>query len=103
MHEPFIKGYFYHIFNRGVNGMNIFYKPENYLYLLRKLKATIEKYGVGIIAYCLMPNHYHFLLRQLTTRPLSQWIQMLFNGYSQAINRQLVRKGTCSKTVLDMF
>lgn len=47
-----------------------------------------------MVAYCLMPNHYHFLVRQLSDRALSQWVQMLFNGYSQAINQQLNRKGT---------
>jgi len=94
MNEPFVKDRFYHIFNRGCNRENIFFSQRNYRYLLRKVKATHEKYGAGIFAYCLMPNHYHFLLRQQTERPLSDWIQQLFNGYTQAINKERERSGT---------
>jgi len=47
-----------------------------------------------MIAYCLMPNHYHFLVRQDTERSLPDWYQFLFNDYVQAINKQLDRCGT---------
>ena len=52
------------------------------------------KYKVTIIAYCLMPNHYHFLIRQETDKPLSKFINVLFNSYVQAINQQQGRTGT---------
>jgi putative transposase len=94
MNQPFLKGYYYHIFNRGCNRENIFFNEDNYVYLLRKIKASHVKYGANIVVYCLMPNHYHFLVRQETDRPLSDWIQMLFNGYVQAVNKQQGRKGT---------
>lgn len=94
MKQSFLKGYIYHIYNRGCNKENIFFNEENYLYLLKKIKKTYIKYGARILAYCLMPNHYHFLVRQETERPLSDWIQMLFNGYVQAINKQRGRSGT---------
>lgn len=41
-----------------------------------------------------MPNHYHFLLRPETDRPLSEFINVLFNAYVQALNRQRDRTGT---------
>jgi len=47
-----------------------------------------------VIAYCLMPNHYHFLLRQESDEPLSKFMQMLFNAYVQALNIQQGRTGT---------
>lgn len=77
MNEPFIKGCYYHIYNRGIDGMDIFYKPANYIYLLKKIKTSFHKYGVDIIAYCLMPNHYYFLVGQQAERPLCDWIQWL--------------------------
>ncbi len=58
------------------------------------MKARHRYYGVGILAYCLMPNHYHLLLRQETDRPFSDWIQQVFNGYVQAVNKELGRAGT---------
>jgi REP element-mobilizing transposase RayT len=94
MNEPFLKGYYYHIFNRGIDGLNIFYSQANYIYLLKKIKTSVQDYGVSLIAYSLMPNHYHFLALQETDRPLSEWIQWLFNGYGQAMNKQLNRCGT---------
>ena len=94
MSDPFVKGCYHHLFNRGWNKRKIFFSGANYVYLLRKIKSSVPKYGVGLIAYCLMPNHYHFLVRQETDRPLSDWIQYLFNSYVQAVNKQLGSSGT---------
>ena len=49
---------------------------------------------MAVIAYCLMPNHYHFLLRQETEILLSKFMQVLFNAYVQALNVQQGRTGT---------
>ena len=94
MTDPFLKNHFYHIFNRGCNKEKIFFRPENYTYLLQKMEDTCEKYGANIIAYCLMPNHYHFLAQQTGDKPLSNWLQTIFNGYAQAVNKQQGRSGT---------
>ena len=55
------RGGYYHIYSRGAGRGRIFF---NYEYLLRLVKRYRARYGVAVIAYCLMPNHYHFLLRQ---------------------------------------
>jgi REP element-mobilizing transposase RayT len=90
----FVQGHYYHTYNRGVGKEPIFFNTDNYEYLLRLVKRYQDPYGVAIIAYCLMPNHYHFLMRQETERPLSKFINVLFNAYVQAVNRQQGRKGT---------
>jgi len=84
----------YHIFNRGCNRNPIFYTDENYRYLTEKISTTVERFGVDVIAYCLMPNHYHLLVQQNSEVPISKWLQYIFNGYSQAINKQEGRTGT---------
>jgi len=58
----------------------IFFNEGNYLYLLRRVKEQALQYGAAVIAYCLMPNHYHFLLRQESDEPLSRFMQVLFNA-----------------------
>ena len=58
------------------------------------MKLYYQKYGVSVVAYCLMPNHYHFLLRQETDEPLSKFMQVLFNAYAQAVNIEQERSGT---------
>ena len=91
---PLISEHYYHIYNRGGNFEHIFFQTENWLYFLRRLRRYCNPFLGEIIAYCLMPNHYHFLLRQETDQVLSKFINVLFNAYVQAVNRQQGRKGT---------
>jgi putative transposase len=92
--DVFAQGQYYHIFNRGAGKEQIFFNEGNYEYFLLLVKRYYQKYGATIIAYCLMPNHYHFLLRQETDEPLSKFMQVLFNAYAQALNIQQERMGT---------
>ena len=85
---------YYHIYNRGANREDIFFSRENFLHCLRLLGKYAESYLVTVIAYCLMPNHYHLLLRQDGEVSLSKLVNVVFNAYVQALNRQLGRKGT---------
>ena len=90
----FSKGNSYHVFNRGCNKEKIFFNEGNYIYLTQKIMKTYEKYKVQIISYCLMPNHYHFLVKQDSDIPISEWIRVMFIGYVQAVNIQQNRSGT---------
>ncbi len=54
-------GYFYHIYNRGNNAQTVFYSRENYLFFLEKMKKYISPFA-SIISWCLMPNHFHWLI-----------------------------------------
>lgn len=90
----FNQGSYYHIYNRGVNRERIFFSPDNYIYLLKLLKRYSQKYQIAIIAYCLMPNHYHLLVRQDGETAVSHLINVLFNAYVQAVNREHGRSGT---------
>jgi putative transposase len=92
--DVFIKGYYYHIYNRVVDGLKLFYNPDNFEYCLKLVKRYSKRYCVGVIAYCLMPNHYHFLLQQQSEIPLSLFIGSVFNAYVQAVNKHQKRKGT---------
>jgi putative transposase len=90
----FTQGQYYHVYNRGAGKSKIFYTEDNYRYLLELMRRYLGKYGISVIAYCLMPNHYHFLLLQLTDMPISKFINVLFNAYVQALNLQQSRTGT---------
>ena len=92
--DTFTQGQYYHIYNRGAGKEQIFFSKGNYEYLLQLMKRYYQKYGVSVVAYCLMPNHYHFLLRQETDEPLSKFMQVLFNAYAQAVNIEQERSGT---------
>ncbi len=92
--DIFRPGHYYHIYNRGAGTNLIFLIETNYRYLLNLIQKYRHKYRVTLIAYCLMPNHYHFLLRQDTERPISDFVRTLFNAYVQAVNKQQNRSGT---------
>ena len=89
-----ISGQYYHIYNRGVEKRNIFAGDENYRFLLRRIKEFLPEYSLTFIAYCLMPTHYHFLIRAEEDGSISPFIQRIFNSYTQAFNKQQNRSGT---------
>ncbi|MGE0089998.1 MAG: transposase [Bacteroidales bacterium] len=57
----FENGYIYHIYNQGNNRQNIFFNRDNYLFFLKKIKTHITPYS-DILAWCLMPNHFHLMV-----------------------------------------
>jgi len=57
----FKKDHIFHIYNQGNNKQQIFFNGENYLFFLRKVKTYILPYA-DILAWCLMPNHFHFMV-----------------------------------------
>jgi len=89
-----LANHFYHIYNRGCNREPIFANDGNYLFLLRRLKTFLADFPLTVIAYCLMPNHYHFLVRPDEDDVVSKLFQRLFNSYAQAFNKQQGRSGT---------
>jgi putative transposase len=70
--------HYYHVYNRGCNRKPIFANAGNYLFLLRRTRSFLADYPLSVIAYCLMPNHYHFLLRPEEDGALSPFVQRLF-------------------------
>ncbi|MFC2086307.1 transposase [Bacteroidota bacterium] len=102
--EPFESGKYYHIFNRGNNKENIFIEDENYNYLLKLIKKYLTETCI-IYAYCLLPNHFHLLLKikemenlpdlfQNGKKKIHQPISDMFNAYSKAINKKYKRTGS---------
>jgi REP element-mobilizing transposase RayT len=59
---PLQEGMFYHIYNKGINGANLFYEERNYGYFLQKYAHYMADV-VDTYAYCLLKNHFHLLIR----------------------------------------
>nr|WP_321410285.1 transposase [uncultured Carboxylicivirga sp.] len=97
----FEKGHLYHIYNQGNNRQAIFFKSENYLYFLQKIRTHLLPY-CDVLAWCLMPNHFHLMVRvnvietHLMTRShqvskklsLNNSIATMLRSYTRAINKQ---------------
>jgi putative transposase len=58
----FVNGQIYHVYNRGNKSQTLFFTPENYQFFLAKIEETIKPYA-SILAWCLMPNHFHWLIK----------------------------------------
>ena len=95
----------YHFYNQGNNKERIFYQERNYEYFLSKVRYHIAA-NCNVLAYCLMPNHFHFLIYtqpssiekvQLGGLKLNKFtasIKHLQSGYARAINKQENRSGS---------
>ena len=108
--EKLFPGFFYHIYNRGNNRENIFFEEKNYHYFLelwvKYVMPIAETY-----AYCLMKNHFHFLVRIRETIKtsevsktsevytyISKQFSNMFNAYAKAINKKYNRTGSLFQT-----
>jgi REP element-mobilizing transposase RayT len=91
---PYQPGNYYHFYNRGRSRLTIFHNHADYLAVLTKIKSYRAAFKLAIIAYCLMPNHYHFLVRQEGTFRAGLLPQRLFNSYAKTYNNRHQHSGT---------
>jgi len=71
-------GVVYHLLNRRVMRLTMFEKAEDYAAFERVLAASLERPdSPGLLAYCLMPNHWHLVVRAGQQTDLSTWMQWL--------------------------
>jgi REP element-mobilizing transposase RayT len=118
---PLLPDTFYHIYNRGINGENLFKEERNYGYFLNKYAIFIEPV-VETYAYCLLKNHFHLLIKIKNIDTLNQFLKeqnnnyelksglhhpdfivskqfaKLFSSYSQSINISTNRTGSLFET-----
>ena len=103
----FLPGHTYHVYNQGNNRVPIFYEREDYLLFIKKMRKALLPHS-SILAWCLMPNHFHWLIqinsdyevlyeedqRARILNPLNKDIGSLLSSYSQTINRRINRSGS---------
>ncbi|MFZ1019605.1 MAG: transposase [Minisyncoccia bacterium] len=118
--DPFITGEYYHIYNRGIDKRIIFKSNKDYerfimllyignskesLHLDELLNRQHKKFNevlvldkkesiVSIGAWCLMPNHFHLLVRQEVDGGITKFMRKLGVGYSMFFNIKYERTGS---------
>jgi putative transposase len=74
-------GYCYHVLSRGNARQQVFHKDEDYAAFLRLFDAAHERCPIRVLAYCLMPNHFHLVLWPRADGDLSRWMQWLLTTH----------------------
>jgi putative transposase len=111
-YKVFRSGHWYHVYNRGDNKELVFLDEQDYFNFLKRLKIilgvmpvpnagrrgalTLKALPVGsftLAAYCLMPNHFHMLLRQDGIVEVGQLLAKLCTSYARYFNRKYERIG----------
>lgn len=111
---PLVSGEYYHIYNRSAFGARLFgdereakafvkamvyytlIKPPRRLSLEKRYRENIMNYDdrlVSILAYCVMPNHFHFLLKQEVEEGISKFMQRLTLSFVRYYNTLHKQKG----------
>jgi putative transposase len=86
-------GEYFHVYNRGVQKAQNFDSAANYAYFMEKMQTSLDEESVAIFCFCLMPNHFHFLLEQTAQGGISSFMQRLGNSYAKALNNQRGQTG----------
>lgn len=102
------EGQYYHVYNRGVAKTEIFIEDADYIYMLSLFKKhlsgeeSIDKFGrpaadyskeLDLIAYCLMPNHYHMMVFLKEKDGLVHFMRSVMTAYSMYFNKKYKRVG----------
>ena len=100
---PFLPNNYYHVYNRGANKADIFRNDKDYGFLLKQVQDQSVACDVSVIAYCLMSNHYHFLLRQNGQAMISDFMQAVFRVYSMRFTRLTNTPARCLKGHTELY
>lgn len=116
---------FYHIYNRGIDGRDIFADPQDYSSFLEFTRFYLEPYQeqtrpgfkpekpsvrkhkqemnlsgeVVMIAYCLMPDHFHLLLKQVSSQAITKLMRRVGTNYGGYFNGKYSRRGGLFESV----
>ena len=86
--RSFIQGQHYHVYNRGHHKEVIFRDRVDRVYFLSKLDEFCERDEMVVLAYCLLDNHFHLILRQDGVTPISSTMGSLLAGYVRMYNQK---------------
>lgn len=91
---------YYHIYNRGNRKEKIFLQATDYERFLTRLSSYKTELKIDLLAYCLMPNHFHLLLKQKNEHTLPKFMLRLCTSYAKYFN---IRYETVGRLLQDRF
>src|SRR3989344_4244767 len=96
--EQVITGEIYHLCNRGHSKQNIFLDTRDYVrrsaFNIKSEDAEFKsKRIVDVIGFCLMPNHFHLIIRQIKNRGITDYMQRVLTAYAKYANTKYKKVG----------
>ena len=88
-----IKTSFFHVITQGINKSYIFDKSEDIKYYIKLIYKLSKEHEIKIIAYCIMNNHAHMLIKTKKSDELSKYMQRLNCTYARYYNKKYDRVG----------
>jgi REP-associated tyrosine transposase len=82
----------FHVGNRAIDRRRLFMDSNDYEAMLLYIERAAERFGWGVLMYCLMPNHFHLLV-ETPTQTLAEGMQHICQSYAQRFNRRRERNG----------
>lgn len=77
----------YHVSNRGNGRQSVFQNEDDYSLFVELLAGASQRHPVHILAYCLLPDHFHLLLQPEKGEDLSRWMQWLMTSHVRQFHR----------------
>lgn len=77
-----VAGICYHVINRGNDHARVFNAPLDYCEFTRLMRAAQIRVPIDLLAACLMPNHFHFVIRPLAGGDLGRWLHWLLTTHA---------------------
>lgn len=80
-------GLIYHIINRGNGRQQVFHTDGDYRAFAELMAEASERYPVKVLAWCIMPNHFHLLVSPERADDLSRWMQWFMTSHVRRYHR----------------
>jgi len=77
----------YHVLNRGNRRAEVFHKPPDFDAFVQAMADASARLPVDILGYCLMPNHFHLVIRTRADGDLGRWVQWLLMAHARRYHR----------------
>ncbi len=85
--------YCYHVLNRGNGRAEVFHDPDDYSAFLEMISDACGRLPMRVLAYCVLPNHFHLVLRPFGDGDLSRWMQWLLTTHVRRYRRKYGSSG----------
>jgi len=76
-----VGGYCYHVLNRGNGRAEVFHNEADYIRFSGLLRQALARFPMRLLAYCLMPNHFHLAVWPQGDADLSNWMHWLMSAH----------------------